>query len=59
MPFDETHVELLNTDIGYSAWQLMTKNGIFKVYVPGHTIEGISKVNPKATEYHFRISNIL
>ena len=29
------------------------------VYVPGHTISGMLKVNTKAIEYHFLISKIL
>ena len=45
----------------------MKKNGIFStstqilesVYVPGHTMKGMMKVNIKAIEKHFRISEIL
>ena len=28
------------------------------VYIPGHTIYGLSQLNVKAIEYHFQKSNI-
>ena len=47
----------------------MKKNDIFStstqilesvyMYVPGHTISGMSKVNIKAIKYHFRIPKLL
>ena len=58
MLFDETLIKLFDTDIGFKRISCLRKLHFFSisthilvsVYVPGHTISGMSTVNNKAIE---------